>query len=128
MRLEGGHPISFYYLHSFLVSARLLAWFKFFGRCGVLLAILTLYIQEWRGGPTHWAGWPFQLPGFIAKDYSSSSRMRPSAEQRKLEARVHEILARYWCARADLSFYTHHTYLNQFRIAGKGPAYVTPAT
>jgi glycosyltransferase involved in cell wall biosynthesis len=48
--------------------------------------------------------------------------------RRRLEAGVYERLARYWCSRADLSFYTQPAYLEQFHGNGKGPAYVAPAT
>jgi glycosyltransferase involved in cell wall biosynthesis len=48
--------------------------------------------------------------------------------RKQLEASVYELLARYWCSRADLSFYTQPYFLTEFHGSGKGPAYVTPAT
>ena len=46
----------------------------------------------------------------------------------KVMARVYEHLARYWCSRADLSFYTQPAYLAELHAGGKGPAYVAPAS
>jgi hypothetical protein len=34
--------------------------------------------------------------------------------QKWIEANVYESLARYWCSRADLSFYTQPAFLGQF--------------
>lgn len=48
--------------------------------------------------------------------------------RKRVIAGVYEHLARYWCARADLSFYTQPAYLEQLHNHGKGPAYVAPAT
>jgi glycosyltransferase involved in cell wall biosynthesis len=64
---------------------------------------------------------------------SSSWRIPANASataplRKRIEAGVYEHLARYWCARADLSFYTQPAYLEQLHHHGKGPAYVTPAT
>jgi glycosyltransferase involved in cell wall biosynthesis len=47
---------------------------------------------------------------------------------KKFEASVYELLARYWCSRADLSFYTQPAYREQLHRNGKGPAFVAPAT
>jgi glycosyltransferase involved in cell wall biosynthesis len=90
-------------------------------------------------------GWPIPL-GWLANPIaqlrrkkrlmiaeSSPWRIGPNADHiaplRKMwEASVYEHLARYWCSRADLSFYTQPAYLAQFHGDGKGPAYVTPAS
>ncbi len=48
--------------------------------------------------------------------------------RKRLEALIYEYLARYWCSRADLSFYTQPGYLTQLHGNAKGPAYVTPAS
>jgi len=45
----------------------------------------------------------------------------------KFEASVYELMARFWCSRADLCFYTQPAYLRQFHGNEKRPAYVTPA-
>jgi glycosyltransferase involved in cell wall biosynthesis len=56
-------------------------------------------------------------------------KLKATAPLRKrLEASLYEGLARFWCARADLSFYTQPAYLEHFHRNGRGPAYVTPAT
>jgi glycosyltransferase involved in cell wall biosynthesis len=91
------------------------------------------------------AGWPYPL-GWVA---SAAARLRrkkllvivestwwripesataaPSLRKR-IEAAIYERMARHWCARADLSFYTQPAYLEQFHRGGRGPAYVAPAT
>jgi len=88
------------------------------------------------------AGWPFPL-GWLASPIAclrgkkllivvESAPWRPLAKaatwRKKLESLAYEVLAKFWCSRADLSFYTQPRYLDQFHGSGKGPAYVVPAT
>lgn len=63
---------------------------------------------------------PWRIPATVGAPAVSA--------RRQIEASVYEGLARYWCSRADLSFYTQPAYLEQFHGNGKGPAYVAPAT
>lgn len=48
--------------------------------------------------------------------------------RKKVEVAVYEWMARYWCARADLSFYTQPAYLTQFHSNARTPAYLAPAS
>jgi len=90
------------------------------------------------------AGWPFPL-GWVASPIallrrkkllivveSTPWRLPPKPEgsiplRNKVEAFLYELMARYWCSKADLSFYTQPAYLQHFHGNGKQPAYVTPA-
>ena len=90
-------------------------------------------------------GWPYPL-GWLANPIAQlrgkkrliiveSAPWRITAKtgttaplRKRVEANVYERLARYWCSRADLSFYTQPAYLAQFHGSGKGPAYVAPAS
>jgi glycosyltransferase involved in cell wall biosynthesis len=90
------------------------------------------------------AGWPYPLgwvAGLVAQmrrrklliivesaPWRITSKAYATPLRKKIEASVFESLARYWCSRADLSFYTQPSYLNQFHANGRGPAYVAPAT
>ena len=47
---------------------------------------------------------------------------------KKVLAQIYEHIARYFCSRADLSFYTQPAYLERYHKNGKGPAYIAPAT
>jgi glycosyltransferase involved in cell wall biosynthesis len=91
------------------------------------------------------AGWPYPL-GWLANPIAQlrgkkrliiveSAPWRITAKtgstvplRKRVEAGVYERLARYWCSKADLSFYTQPAYLSQLHGDGKGPAYVTPAS
>lgn len=91
------------------------------------------------------AGWPYPI-GWLASPIAKLRRKKliiivesapwrgPAASndtipfRRRVEAWVHEYLARFWCSRADLSFYTQPAYREQFHGSGKGPAYIIPAT
>jgi glycosyltransferase involved in cell wall biosynthesis len=91
------------------------------------------------------AGWPYPL-GWLASPIAKlrrkklliiveSAPWRATAKatsamqvQKRLETSVYEHLARFWCSRTDLSFYTQPVYLDEFHGNGKGPAYVAPAT
>jgi glycosyltransferase involved in cell wall biosynthesis len=90
------------------------------------------------------AGWPFPLgwlAGLIAKlrrkklliivesaPWTLAGKKDGNASFRKrVEAGVYERMSKFWCARADLSFYTQPAYLERYHRDGKGPAYVTPA-
>ena len=90
-------------------------------------------------------GWPYPL-GWLASPIarlrrkkllvvveSSPWRITEKADKTvslrsRLEAKIYECLARYWCSKADLAFYTQSAYRNQFHRDGIGPAYITPAT
>jgi glycosyltransferase involved in cell wall biosynthesis len=48
--------------------------------------------------------------------------------RKRVEASLYEQMSKYWCPRADLSFYTQPAYLERYHRNGKGPAYVAPAT
>jgi glycosyltransferase involved in cell wall biosynthesis len=47
---------------------------------------------------------------------------------KRIEARVHETLARWGCKLADLSLYTQPSFREQLHPEGRGPAFVAPAT
>lgn len=66
-------------------------------------------------------------PWRAAVPVGSATSSRIGTLRRRLEASVYERLARFWCARSDLSFYTQPYYLREFHGSGKGPAYVAPA-
>lgn len=90
------------------------------------------------------AGWPYPL-GWLAAPIARLRRKKlllivesapwrivgnaavTAPLRKRIEARVYEYFARYWCRRADLSFYTQPAYLAQFHGGGGGPAYVAPA-
>jgi glycosyltransferase involved in cell wall biosynthesis len=90
------------------------------------------------------AGWPYPL-GWLTSPIAllrrkklliivESAPWRPTSKpgtnvpmRSRVEASVYEFMARVWCSRADLSFYTQPAYLNQLHSHGKRPAYVTPA-
>jgi glycosyltransferase involved in cell wall biosynthesis len=48
--------------------------------------------------------------------------------RKRIEANLFEGMSKYWCPRADLSFYTQPEYLKRYHGDGKGPAYIAPAT
>ena len=91
------------------------------------------------------AGWPYPL-GWIANPIArvrnkrlliivESAPWRGAIEAstgspmaKRIEAQSYDRVARYWCSRADLSFYTQPSYLSRFHGSGNGPAYVTPAS
>ena len=62
-------------------------------------------------------------PWTIALKADSTTLLR-----KRIAAHVYERLARYFCSRADLSFYTQPAYLERYHGNGNGPAYVAPAT
>ena len=66
-------------------------------------------------------------PWRAAVPIGSAASSRIGKLRRQLEASVYERLARFWCSRADLSFYTQPYYLTEFHGSGKGAAYVAPA-
>jgi glycosyltransferase involved in cell wall biosynthesis len=90
------------------------------------------------------AGWPFPL-GWLASLIAKIRRKKlliivesapwgivaekdgNASFRRRVEASVYERMAKYCCARADLSFYTQPAYLERYHRGGSGPAYVTPA-
>ena len=90
-------------------------------------------------------GWPFPL-GWLASPIAKLRRKKlliivesapwalaakesaAAPLRKRIEASVYERVARYWCRRADLSFYTQPVYLERYHRQGKGPAYVAPAT
>jgi glycosyltransferase involved in cell wall biosynthesis len=90
---------------------------------------------------TGMGGWPLPLgwlASFIAKlrrkrvlivvesaPWTSIGKNAPL--RRRVEARAFEGMSKYWCRRADLSFYTQSTYLERYHRNGKGPAYIAPA-
>jgi glycosyltransferase involved in cell wall biosynthesis len=91
------------------------------------------------------AGWPYPL-GWIASAIARLRRRKlviivestwwripessaaTASLRKRIEAGFYERMARHWCARADLSFYTQPVYLEQFHRNGRGPAYIAPAT
>jgi glycosyltransferase involved in cell wall biosynthesis len=90
------------------------------------------------------AGWPYPF-GWLANPIAKlrgkkilmiveSAPWRPTCAdtavslRKRVEAAVYERLGRWWCSRADLSFYTQPAYLDCFHDSGKGPAFVAPAT
>jgi glycosyltransferase involved in cell wall biosynthesis len=90
------------------------------------------------------AGWPYPF-GWLANPIARlrgkklliivesapwrlSSGAGATPLRKRVEAAVYERLARWWCTRADLSFYTQPAYLEQLHSRGRGPAYVAPAT
>jgi len=90
-------------------------------------------------------GWPFPL-GWLASPIAKLRRKKlliivesapwtlaikagiDTPLRKRLEASIYERIARFWCSRADLAFYTQPVYLTRYRRQGKGPAYVAPAT
>jgi glycosyltransferase involved in cell wall biosynthesis len=90
-------------------------------------------------------GWPFPL-GWLASPIAKLRRKKlliivesapwtlvakggaTTTLRKRVEASVYERMARYWCSKADLSFYTQPAYLERYHANGKGPAYVAPAT
>ena len=90
-------------------------------------------------------GWPFPL-GWLASPIAKLRRKKlliivesapwtlaakegaTASLRKRVESSIFELMARYWCSRADLSFYTQPAYLERYHRQGKGPAYVAPAT
>jgi glycosyltransferase involved in cell wall biosynthesis len=90
------------------------------------------------------AGWPYPL-GWLAIPVArvrgkkivviveSAPWRRPANAghptlRKRLEAAVYETLGRWGCSLADVSFYTQSAYREQFHAAGRGAAFVAPAT
>ena len=107
------------------------------GRSGALSAKPKSYTQELGAGHFHWDGW--RVPSQIRRKKLliivecaalgvSSRRKCYCTAAKRVEASLYERMARYWCRRADLSFYTQPVYLERYHRQGKGPAYVAPAT
>jgi glycosyltransferase involved in cell wall biosynthesis len=94
---------------------------------------------------TNVGGWPYPL-GWLASPIAKLRRKKlliivesapwtlaatadaAAPLRRRIEASIYERIAKYWCSRADLSFYTQPAYLKRYHGNGDGPAYVTPAT
>jgi glycosyltransferase involved in cell wall biosynthesis len=90
---------------------------------------------------TGMGGWPLPLgwlASFIAKlrrkkiliivesaPWTSTGKNAPL--RKRVEASLFEGMSKYWCQRADLSFYTQFAYLERYHRNGKGPAYIAPA-
>jgi glycosyltransferase involved in cell wall biosynthesis len=90
-------------------------------------------------------GWPFPL-GWLASAIAKLRRKKlliivesapwtlagkksgNASLRKKVEASIYELISKYWCPRADLSFYTQPAYLKRYHRNGKGPAYIAPAT
>jgi glycosyltransferase involved in cell wall biosynthesis len=51
-----------------------------------------------------------------------------ASPRKRMEGALYELMSKYCCHRADLSFYTQPEYLERYHGKGKRPAYIAPAT